>query len=72
MQMSFRIECPKCNWGHKWQNSIINQGWIKLHCVHCESDFLCKVTIPTVITEVKEVLPESKHGVYQKNIGEEI
>ena len=58
MMLTFRIECPKCGWGHEFRDSYINRGWLELCCSHCENEFFAKVTVSGVNVDVQQKLPE--------------
>jgi hypothetical protein len=69
MQMTFRLECPKCHWGHEFRDSYINKGFLKGVCQHCGNTFFFKVTVMGVDVQVCqeppkdapwEALPEAK------------
>jgi DNA-directed RNA polymerase subunit RPC12/RpoP len=57
VKISFRIECPYCNWGHNWSNNYVNQGWLALECFHCGKQFYNKITITGVNIETTKELP---------------
>lgn len=58
MEITFRIECPKCHWGHEFLNSYINMGYLKGKCNHCGNIFFFKATIMGVSVEVSQDLPD--------------
>ncbi len=58
MQMTFRVDCPKCNWGHIFKDSYINQGFLQGKCDHCGNKFYFKITVMGVQVEVEQGLPE--------------
>jgi hypothetical protein len=58
MQATFRIECPKCLWGHEFKDSYINMGFLKGKCQHCGNEFFFKITVAGVNVEVSQELPE--------------
>lgn len=53
MKVNFRIECPNCKWGFPWSDRYVNQGWLQLHCSHCDKDFYSKIAIPIVQVEIQ-------------------
>jgi hypothetical protein len=55
--MTFRIECPKCHWGHEFRDSYINKGFLKGACDHCENVFFFKVSVTGVDVQVCQELP---------------
>ena len=58
MKIAFRIECPHCRWGFPWNDTYVNQGWLKVACNHCESEFWTKITLNEVKVEIKKEPPE--------------
>jgi len=58
MKITFRLECPWCNWGVAWSDNFVNMGWIKLKCSHCDKDFFTKIAITGVKIETEKELPE--------------
>lgn len=58
MQMTFRIECPKCHWGHEFKDQYINMGFLKGRCDHCKNDFFFKVAVSGVQVDVLQDLSE--------------
>jgi hypothetical protein len=58
MQISFRIECPHCHWGHIFKDSYINQGYLKGKCEHCGEPFFFKITVTGVSVETSKELPQ--------------
>jgi len=60
MQLTFRIECPECNWGHKFRDAYVNEGWLKGKCHHCGNIFFWKIKVTGVQIEVDQNLPEGK------------
>jgi hypothetical protein len=58
MEISFRIECPKCHWGFEFQNFYINQGYLKGKCNHCRNEFFFKVTVMGFKINVSQKLPK--------------
>ena len=60
--LNFRLECPKCKWGHEFRDSYVNQGWIKLHCTHCENEFWTKIAVTGIKIEIEQDLPEGAPG----------
>ena len=59
MQIPLRIQCPNCNWGYEFKNKLINMGWIKLKCNHCDGEFFTKITINDFKIETQEEIPEA-------------
>jgi len=57
MQTTFRIECPKCHWGHEFKDSYINMGFLKGKCSHCGNDFFFKVAVSGIQVDVLQDLP---------------
>jgi hypothetical protein len=58
VKLTFRIECPHCNWGVEFRDSYVNQGWLRLHCNHCDKEFFNKITVTGVKVETQKELPE--------------
>jgi hypothetical protein len=58
MQISFRIECPHCHWGHIFKDSYINMGYLKGKCEHCGEAFFFKITVTGVDVEINRELPQ--------------
>lgn len=58
MMFTFRIECPKCKWGHEFRDSYVNQGWLKLCCSHCDNEFFTKITVSGVNVDTRQELPD--------------
>lgn len=58
MQITFRIECPHCHWGHKFKDSYINMGFIENSCDHCGKILFFKVTVTGVQIEVLKEIPK--------------
>lgn len=53
-KLLFRIECPHCGWGYKWNDDYINAGWIKLTCKHCGKTFHTKITVTGININIKK------------------
>ena len=58
--LNFRIECPKCKWGHPFHDSYVNQGWLKLECAHCENQFFTKIAVTGISVAIEQELPEGQ------------
>ena len=54
MELIFRIDCPKCNWGHEVKNSYINRGFVKGKCAHCGNPFFFKLKVMGVNLQVEQ------------------
>jgi hypothetical protein len=57
MKITFRLECPFCNWGTPWSDGYVNMGWIKLICGHCSEEFYVKIAINDINVEISKELP---------------
>jgi transposase-like protein len=57
MKVAFRIECPKCKWGHPFSNEYINQGFVKGKCNHCGNVFFFKISMTGFSVEVSQEYP---------------
>ena len=72
MQMTFRIECPNCNWGHEFKNSYINQGYLKTRCQHCKELFFFKIIVGNVHIDVTHLPPDVPYtALPDKNVKED-
>jgi hypothetical protein len=60
MQMAFRMDCPKCHWGHDVRASYINQGFLYGKCQHCGNKFYFKINVTGVNIEIEQELPEGQ------------
>lgn len=58
MQVTFRIECPKCHWGHEFKDSYINMGYLKGKCQHCGNEFFWKIDVTGINVDVVQKLCE--------------
>ena len=56
--MTFRIECPRCHWGHEFRDSYINKGFLKGVCQHCGNIFFFKITVMGVDVQICQELPK--------------
>ena len=57
MMLSFRIECPKCQWGHPFKDRYINNGFLIGKCSHCGNKFYFKITVTGVDVKVQQENP---------------
>lgn len=68
MKMAFRIECPKCYWGHSFSNDYINMGYLKGKCDHCGNIFFFKVQVMGVKIEICQDQPMDDAGPLPVNV----
>lgn len=54
MKMTFRLECPRCQWGQTFRDSYINMGWLELECSHCGKTYFTKIAVTgvSVVTSI--------------------